>query len=128
MNIKQLVLGLSTTLACSFAFAAAPSVDEIIHHTNYTSYYQGQDGKAKVKMTITDAQKRTRTREFVILRRDVPTTDEMKNNAYEGDQKMYVYFSRPADVNKMVFMVLKKTKSNDDRWLYLPALDLVKRI
>ena len=128
MNIKQLVLGLSTTLACSFAFAAAPSIDEIIHHTNYTSYYQGQDGKAKVKMTITDAQKRTRTREFVILRRDVPTTDKMQNNAYEGDQKMYVYFSRPADVNKMVFMVLKKIKGNDDRWLYLPALDLVKRI
>lgn len=128
MTIKQLFLGLSTTLACSFAFAATPSVDEIIHHTNYTSYYQGQDGKAKVKMTITDAQNRTRTREFVILRRDVPTTDEMQNNAYEGDQKMYVYFSRPADVNKMVFMVLKKIKTNDDRWLYLPALDLVKRI
>ena len=128
MNIKQLFLGLSSTLACSLAFAATPSVDEIIHHTNYTSYYQGQDGKAKVKMTITDAQNRTRSREFVILRRDVPTTDEMQNNAYEGDQKMYVYFTRPADVNKMVFMVLKKIKSNDDRWLYLPALDLVKRI
>ena len=128
MNIKQLVFGLSTTLACNFAFAAAPSVDEIIHHTNYTSYYQGQDGKAKVKMTITDAQNRIRSREFVVLRRDVPTTDELQNNAYEGDQKMYVYFSRPADVNKMVFMVLKKIKSDDDRWLYLPALDLVKRI
>ncbi|MBV1950978.1 MAG: outer membrane lipoprotein-sorting protein, partial [Cycloclasticus sp.] len=35
---------------------------------------------------------------------------------------------RPADVNKMVFMVHKKILADDDRWLYLPALDLVKRI
>jgi hypothetical protein len=39
-----------------------------------------------------------------------------------------VYFHRPADVNKMVFMVHKKLDGDDDRWLYLPALDLVKRI
>lgn len=128
MTIKQRFLGLSIMLASSVAFAATPGVDEIVNRTNYTSYYQGQDGKAKVKMTITDAQNRTRTREFVILRRDVPTTDAIENNAYEGDQKMYVYFTRPADVNKMVFMVDKKIKSDDDRWLYLPALDLVKRI
>ena len=128
MTLKQLLLGLSTILASNAAYSAAPSVDEIVNRTNYTSYYQGQDGKAKVKMTITDAQNRNRTREFVILRRDVPTTDAIENNAYEGDQKMYVYFNRPADVNKMVFMVLKKIKSDDDRWLYLPALDLVKRI
>lgn len=128
MTLKQLLSVLSTALFYSFAYAATPSVNEIVNRTNYTAYYQGQDGKAKVKMTISDAQNRVRTREFVILRRDVPTTDAIENNAYEGDQKMYVYFSRPADVNKMVFMVLKKTKTNDDRWLYLPALDLVKRI
>jgi outer membrane lipoprotein-sorting protein len=28
----------------------------------------------------------------------------------------------------MVFMVHKKLSGDDDRWLYLPALDLVKRI
>ncbi len=128
MNIKQALFGLSTILACSFALADTPSVDDIIHHTNYTSYYQGQDGKAKVKMTINDAQNRTRTREFVILRKDVPTSDDVDSRAYEGEQKLYVYFNRPADVNKMVFMVLKKITADDDRWLYLPALDLVKRI
>ncbi|MCK4842060.1 MAG: outer membrane lipoprotein-sorting protein [Methylococcales bacterium] len=128
MKLTQFVFGLSIMLASSLALAETPSVDKIIHSTNYASYYQGQDGKAKVKMTITDAQKRVRTREFTILRRDTPTTDEIKNHAYEGEQKMYVYFNRPADVNKMVFMVLKKMSGDDDRWLYLPALDLVKRI
>lgn len=128
MNIKHLLFGLSIGLASSFAYAETPSVEDIIHHTNYTSYYQGQDGKAKVKMTISDAQNRTREREFIILRKDVPTSDDVANRTYEGEQKMYVYFSRPADVNKMVFMVLKKITADDDRWLYLPALDLVKRI
>lgn len=128
MSLKQLLSGLGTALICSTVFAAAPSVEDIIHNTNYTSYYQGQDGKASVKMTITDAQNRTRTREFIILRRDSPTSDDVTDRSYEGDQNMYVYFKRPADVNKMVFMVLKKIKTNDDRWLYLPALDLVKRI
>ncbi|NOZ24320.1 MAG: outer membrane lipoprotein-sorting protein [Planctomycetes bacterium] len=99
----------------------APSVDEIVKKANHISYYQGKDGRAKVQMTITDAQGRTRTREFTILRRDV-------EDKTDGEQKFYVYFHRPADVNKMVFMVWKHMNKDDDRWLYLPALDLVKRI
>lgn len=107
---------------------AEPTVDEIVNKTNLVSYYLGQDGRAKVKMTITDAQNRVRNREFTILRKDIPETDSLDNNAYLGDQKFYVYFHRPSDVNKMVFMVWKHTGKDDDRWLYLPALDLVKRI
>lgn len=119
---------LSAGILSATAAFATPTVDEIVNRTNFVAYYQGQDGKAKVKMTITDEQGRKRTRQFVILRTDEPQTDSLENNAYKGDQKMYVYFSRPADVNKMVFMVWKHPGGNDDRWLYLPALDLVKRI
>lgn len=119
---------LSAGILVTSSALATPTVDEIVNRTNFVAYYQGQDGKAKVKMTITDEQGRERTRQFVILRSDEPQTDSLENNAYQGDQKMYVYFSRPADVNKMVFMVWKHPGGNDDRWLYLPALDLVKRI
>lgn len=125
---RLMPLILTTAVLSTGNALAAPSVDEIVNRTNYVAYYQGQDGKAKVKMTITDEQGRERTRQFVILRTDEPQTDLLENNAYKGDQKMYVYFSRPADVNKMVFMVWKHPGGNDDRWLYLPALDLVKRI
>lgn len=106
--------------------AAAPSVDEIIQRTNHVAYYQGKDGRAQVAMTITDDQGRTRNREFVILRRD--EQGDAADAAFTGEQKFYVYFHRPADVNKMVFMVWKRMDRDDDRWLYLPALDLVKRI
>ncbi len=110
---------LSALFTVSLQAAEAPTVDEIVNRSNLAAYYAGDDGRAEVTMTITDAQNRTRKREFIILRRDV--TDG-------GQQQFYVYFKKPSDVRKMVFMVHKHIKKNDDRWLYLPALDLVKRI
>jgi outer membrane lipoprotein-sorting protein len=70
-------------------------------------------------MTITDGRGRTRDREMTILRRDV---------VKGGDQKFFVYFTRPSDVRNMAYLVWKHTGKDDDRWLYQPALDLVKRI
>lgn len=97
-----------------------PDVDTIVRETNRIAYYQGDDGRARVHMTITDDQGRTREREFTILRKDIGEADT--------EQKFYVYFHRPADVREMVFMVWKHVGTDDDRWLYLPALDVVKRI
>lgn len=102
------------------AAAETPSVDEIVRRTNEASYYQGNDGRARVRMTITDAQGRTREREFTILRLN---TDDRNEN-----QKFYVYFHRPADVRETVFLVWKNAGADDDRWLYLPALDVTRRI
>lgn len=102
------------------------SVDEIVNRTNQAAYYRGKDGRAQVQMTVTDAQGRTRERQMTILRRD--DQPEGKDESYCGDQRFYVYFTRPADVNKMVFMVWKHLDKDDDRWLYLPSLDLAKRI
>lgn len=106
--------------------AHGAQVDEIVAKSNHAAYYKDRDGSARVSMTITDSLERTRTRQFTILRKDDPGPDQ--NDAYCGDQKYYVYFNLPADVNKMVFMVWKHLHKDDDRWLYLPALDLVKRI
>lgn len=116
------------TLAAAAAFAAAQlsaafgaDVQEIVNKASAAAYYQGADGRAKVHMSIKDAQGRERTRDFVILRTDVGDVDN-------GEQRFYVFFERPADVNKTSFLVWKKADADDDRWLYLPALDLVKRI
>lgn len=105
-----------------------PGIEEIVQHTNHVAYYQGKDGRAQVQMVITDNQGRSRQRSFTILRRDIPDSEETADKSYLGEQQFYVYFHRPADVNKMVFLVHKKLDADDDRWLYLPALDLVKRI
>ena len=122
------------------AAATAPSVDEIVRRTNLTAYYAGADGRAQVVMTITDAQSKTRRRELTILRwdqpapakgatqpKDVPLA-EKKKQTHCGEQKFYVYFKSPPDVAKMAFLVWKHLDKDDDRWLYQPALDNVKRI
>lgn len=118
-KIISLFVGGSFLLFGAFTSFAAPAVDEIVDKANQAAYYSGDDGRSEVQMTITDSQGRTRNREFVILRRD--TEDG-------GSQKFYVYFKKPSDVRKTVFMVHKFIDRDDDRWMYLPALDLVKRI
>jgi outer membrane lipoprotein-sorting protein len=115
-------LSLSAAMALTLAFAAsapALSVDEIVDKANLASYYGGDDGVARAKMEIIDQAGRSREREFTILRKDLQDG---------GRQDYYVYFHKPGDVRKTVFMVHKKVDGDDDRWLYLPALDLVKRI
>jgi len=94
-------------------------VATIIDRANKAAYYAGDDGRSEVRMTITDSQGRERRRQFVILRKD---------EADGGQQKYAVLFARPADVRNTVFIVHKRPDGADDRWLYLPDLDLVKRI
>lgn len=130
MTDKLFSLAGSIALAFGFGSAATaqPDVAEIVNQTNKTAYYQGKSGRAQVQMAITDSQGRVRERRFTILRLDESDSDEVTDGAYHSDQKFYVFFQRPADVNKMAFLVWKHLGQDDDRWLYLPALDLVKRI
>jgi len=114
------VLGFSLPLfAAEKAISSeqTPDVQTIVNKANIVAYYQGEDGKAKVKMTITSKQGQKRQREFNILRKDV--TDG-------GDQNYFVYFQKPPDIRKMAYMVHKHADpaKDDDRWLYLPALSL----
>jgi len=108
----------SLFLSC-IAYSAGLNVGQIVDKANKVAYYEGTDGMAQVNMVITDSQGRKRVRNFTILRRDVKDG---------GEQKFYVYFYKPEDVRDMVYMVWKHIGKDDDRWLYLPALDLVRRI
>lgn len=109
------------------AYTATPSLDEIVRKTEQTAYYQSNDGSARVKMTITDSQGRERKRRFVILR-----MDEQQDGGDPGDpagnQKYYLHIDYPSDLKNTVLLVWKHPGGDDDRWLYLPALDLAKRI
>lgn len=110
---------------------AAPgtlSAEQIVARANRVAYYQGADGQSEVNMEITDKDGRTQARRFVILRRnDEPPAGSDAAEA-AGGQKFFVYFMRPADWNRTVFMVHKRLDRDDDRWLYMPGLDLVRRI
>ena len=125
--IPVYVLFIWFTIDINLVYSGEISVDTIVHNANRTSYYQGKDGRAQVEMSIVDSQGRERNRRFSILRRDMEP-DGGPSDEFTGEQKFYVYFHRPADVNKTVFLVWKYPGKDDDRWLYLPALDLVNRI
>ncbi len=111
-----LLLGLAAATAQAQGLTDA---DEIAERANAAAYYSGADGRSEVRMIISDAQGRQQRRQFTVLRRDV---DEL------GDQQFLVVFSQPSDVRGTVFLVDKHVDRDDDRWLYLPGLDLVKRI
>jgi outer membrane lipoprotein-sorting protein len=117
-TLSTALVALTLTLALALP-SGALTADEIVERANLASYYAGTDGQARASMVIEDREGRTREREFTILRRD--RTDG-------GEQSYYVYFHKPGDVRKTVFMVHKHLDRDDDRWLFLPALDLVKRI
>jgi len=94
-------------------------VEEIVVKANEAYRYFGDDVKSTAQLEILDASGSTITeKELVILRK----------NSGGLAQKWYAYFKRPADIKRMVFMAWKHEDKDDDRWLYLPALDLVKRI
>ncbi len=124
MKIGIVVIASCLLVSISFAGEPAPvlTADQIAAKANRMALYQGEDSKGKVRMTIKDRQGRIRKRAFHMLRKDVGDNGQ--------DQKYFTFFQKPADVRKMVFMVHKHAalEKDDDRWLYMPSLDLVKRI
>jgi outer membrane lipoprotein-sorting protein len=105
-----------------FAFAHsafAQDATEIMKKSHLAYYYAADDGSAEVTMTLVNNKGNERTREFTMLRLDLEEG---------GNQKYYTYFKRPSDVSRMTFMVHKTSGGNDARWIYVPAVDLVKPI
>jgi outer membrane lipoprotein-sorting protein len=75
--------------------------------------------KAKVIMELIAKGGGKRTRVMTMLRR---------NEKEGGNQKYFIYFHKPGDVRRMTFMVWKYPKKEDDRWIFVPAVDLIRRI
>lgn len=113
---------MSLVLTGAGALAQAQTLtdpDEIVTRANLASYYAGDDGRSEVRMIIRDGQGREQRRQFDVLRRDLEDG---------GDQDFLVVFSQPSDVRNTAYLVKKHAGADDDRWLYLPGLDLVRRV
>jgi outer membrane lipoprotein-sorting protein len=112
-------VAIAATGGNALAEDAAPDAEQLMKQAHLNLYYAGDDGKAVVTMTLEDKNGKTRSRKFVMVRKD-----------YEvgGAQKYYTYFLEPADVQRTSFTVWKETDKDDSRWIFVPAVDLVKRI
>jgi len=113
-----LVLAL-LSLAAFNNVGAAEEASEIMKKSHLAYYYAADDGQAEVTMTLVDKKGKERNREFSMLRLDLEEG---------GNQKYYTYFKKPSDVSRLTFMVHKASGGNDQRWIYVPAVDLVKPI
>jgi hypothetical protein len=119
---KAVPVFLGILLSASFLLvntANAQTPEDIMKQSHLAYYYAGDDGVAQVEMTLTDKRGKERVRKFIMLRKDIEDG---------GEQRYYTYFQEPTDVRRMTFMVWKFQEKDDDRWIYIPALDLVKRI
>lgn len=114
---KLALFALILVVALAAVPAAAQDATELMKSAHLKMYYPGDDGSAEVRMVITDKRGKTREREFTILRKDF---------AEGGEQRYYVYFYAPNDVRRTTFMAWKNPDGDDSRWIFVPALDLVK--
>jgi len=110
-----LFLGFSKICSAQEGFSA----QEVIAKSRLAFFYAANDMRVKISMELINQNGHKRVRELTMLRKD-----------YEdgGEQKYFMYFHKPADVKDTTFMVYKYPDKDDDRWLFIPAIDLVKRI
>jgi outer membrane lipoprotein-sorting protein len=100
--------------------AFALTGEEVMKKSQAAFLYPGKDFKARVVMKLIDKDGQERVREMTMLRKNAGDPG--------GDQKYFIYFFRPADVKDMSFMIYKYPAKDDDRWLFIPAINMVKRI
>jgi hypothetical protein len=112
---------LSILLAfCLPSRALAASAEEIVQKSQAAFFYPGKDFKARVMMKLISPGGQERLREMTMLR--------LNTGAAGGEQKYFMYFFQPAEVKDMTFMVNKYPAKDDDRWLFIPSLNMVRRI
>ena len=92
---------------------------EILGKAQAVFYSPGSDMKARVVMDLINADGRKRTRVLSMLRKNVPGGRE---------QRYFLYFHEPGDVRRTAFLVWKYPERDDDRWIFIPAVNMTRRI
>ncbi len=100
--------------------ALALTGEEAMKKSQAAFLYPGKDFKARVVMKLINKDGQERIREMTMLR--------LNTGAAGGEQKYFMYFFKPNDVKDMSFMTNKYPAKDDDRWLFIPAINMVKRI
>lgn len=127
-NFRRLTLAFLVGLAAMITSVAALSqsadsnstnADEIMQRSQRAYYFAGEDAMGKMTMKLIDQKGNTRQRVMTMLRR---------NQQNPGEQKYFIYFHEPGDVRRLTFMIWKYPEHDDDRWIYIPAVDLIRRI
>lgn len=117
-RFKQLTtLSLGLLLAGTSFAAALPNAETVVRNINAVD--EGEHVSRQMAMTMIDKRGKVRERETVGFRK------------FFGDEKRSVlFYKKPANVKDTGFLTYdyKDSATDDDQWLYLPALRKVRRI
>jgi outer membrane lipoprotein-sorting protein len=100
------------------ALAAGPSALEVLQKSQQAFYYAGDDMKVRLTMNLVTVDGNKRTRVLTTLRK----------NSSSQNQSYLIYFHEPADVQKTAFLILKYPERDDDRWIFIPAITMIRKI
>jgi outer membrane lipoprotein-sorting protein len=116
---RKMSFALVAASLAMLAHAQSPTAEEVVERELANYYMAGTDFTARISMRLSNAQGSHRDRSMNLWRMNVGKS---------GDQRYLISFDSPADVRGMAFLVWKYSKKEDERWLYFPALKVVKRI
>ena len=111
-----LVLMTSTLVLPGRTLAAAPDAEDIMKKAD-AHRYDADDSKFSISLVMKEKGGDTRTRKL-----------SMQSRKSGRDKKILIHFLEPSDVRGVGFMVWQYPKKDDERWLYIPSLHMVKRI
>lgn len=96
--------------------AAAPDAEDIMRKVD-VHRYDADDSTFSITLVMKEKGGDTRTRKLA-----------MKSKKTGRDKKILIHFLEPSDVRGVGFMVWQYPKKDDERWLYIPSVNMVKRI
>jgi len=99
--------------------AGSLTTTEILERSQQALYYAGADMKSDVRMELVTESGRRRIRVLTMLR---------KNDSHGKNQEYFLYFHEPGDVRRTAFLVWKYPEKDDDRWIFIPAVNAVRRV
>ena len=119
MSLKNMLKMTGAFLLSGAALLNGQDATDIMKEAHLNYYYAADDGKARIEMTLHDGKGGTKTKKMTMTRKDLEQG---------GEQLYFIYFKAPSDIKRMTFLVEKHNGRSDDRMLYVPAIDLVKKI
>jgi outer membrane lipoprotein-sorting protein len=115
--VSRLLVTLLLLLPLFSAPAAQESAEWVARQVRDRS--AGRDSRAELRMRLFDSHGRVRERALTMLR--------MRGEKEKGDRAL-IRFTYPNDIRNTAFLVWEHPDTDDERFLYLPALGRVRRI
>lgn len=118
ISAAALLSGPAPARAEKGAATALPTGRSVMERAVRAMYYAGRDMRALIRMEIAERGGVVRVRVMT----------ELRLSLEDGDQRYLLYFHQPGDVRRMTCMVHKKVGQVDDRWMFVPLANRVRRV